>query len=800
MKLKNALLAVVLVLVLMTASACNMYNEPANSVKLNLNGGSVESTLTTYTPGQETTLPEPTREHYTFEGWYASANFEGEAVEKIPATAEGKITYWAKWTPEVYTVTLNANGGTVANSITEYTYGVGATLPSATRPGYDFDGWRDSGNATVTAISETDFGNKAYTAFWSGKSYNVKLNLKGGELANNLTKYTYGVETPLPEPTRTGYNFLGWFESENFDGNAITKINANDEAADREFWAKWEAKAAISATFGGYDEGAYVLIDPQSKYNVSDVTVSYKLLDDMASYKAIDSQLIRTTTKSNKTYIRADLVGLKAGAYSVKVTAKGNEVVKDVTVTAQDRSGYAHFDSSTSDKVYAAGVGGYKNDGTPKSNAYIIYVSEATKNSVVAPWDSNKVGIVSILTSLSSANKPVIIRVLDTIKAATWNEINYTKNSDGSLLTSQYIINQTKAKTGKELSTQTYTQEQLESMNVNTYNTSVATKLDNLTGSMKYDGSKDEFDSCWNDCVITSASNVTVEGIGINAGLFQWGMTWKKSTSIEIKNLKFDAYTEDACSFEGSKNESATSADDFDTKRIWLHNNTFNVGVNYWDVCKEQDKHDGDGSTDFKFCSYITLSYNHYVETHKTGLIGGDNKHLTANVTFHHNYYESCKSRLPLARQANMHMYNNYYHNAGTSISLRANAYAFIEYCYFDGSNNTMIDIQGNKGATGQYGVAKLFNCVMNGNGYTYNDLVNSEKTNDVKKLMIVTVTDRSKQVASSNRFCPNFDTKSDKFYYDSANKKSNVTNLITKTSDIPTLIPQLAGVLTAGK
>ena len=236
-----------------------------------------------------------------------------------------------------------------------------------------------------------------------------------------------------------------------------------------------------------------------------------------------------------------------------------------------------------------------------------------------------------------------------------------------------------------------------------------------------------------------------------------------------------------------------------ETKNIWIHNNSFLEGINYGDVCNEQDKHDGDGSTDFKGVSYVTISYNHYVETHKTGLIGGSNSHLQANITFHHNYYESCKSRLPLARQANMHMYNNYYHGTtGTSISLRAKAYAFIEYCYFDGA--VMIEIRSLTSKDEDvktYGVAKVFNCLMKGSGYSYNDMPASEmpKDNKLHEPFICVVTDRAATVANNNSFSKDFDTNSSKFYYDSTSKQSKVTNLIKDVNTIPQIIPTVAGV-----
>ena len=55
-------------------------------------------------------------------------------------------TLTVQWTAPTYTVTLHANDGTINNgNVTEYTYGVGATLPTdVTRTGYTFKGWYDT--------------------------------------------------------------------------------------------------------------------------------------------------------------------------------------------------------------------------------------------------------------------------------------------------------------------------------------------------------------------------------------------------------------------------------------------------------------------------------------------------------------------------------------------------------------------------------------------------------------------------------------------------------------------------------
>ena len=155
-----------------------------------------------------------------------------------------------QWTAPTYTVTLNAGDGTInSGDVTSYTYGVGATLPTAgdmTYTGHTFKGWYDNENLTgspVTAISDTETGNKEYWAKWEANTYTVTLNAGGGTINNgNVTGYTYGVGATLPtagDMTYTGHTFKGWYDNENLTGSPVTAIG-NTETGNKEYWAKWE--------------------------------------------------------------------------------------------------------------------------------------------------------------------------------------------------------------------------------------------------------------------------------------------------------------------------------------------------------------------------------------------------------------------------------------------------------------------------------------------------------------------------------------------------------------------------------
>ncbi len=120
-----------------------------------------------------------------------------------------------QWTAPTYTVTLNAGDGTInSGNVTSYTYGVGATLPTdVTRTGYTFKGWYYNENLTgspVTAIGDTETGNKEYWAKWEINQYTITFDTAGGSVVTPITQ-NYGTAITAPAaPTKTGYTFVGW--------------------------------------------------------------------------------------------------------------------------------------------------------------------------------------------------------------------------------------------------------------------------------------------------------------------------------------------------------------------------------------------------------------------------------------------------------------------------------------------------------------------------------------------------------------------------------------------------------------
>ena len=171
-----------------------------------------------------------------------------------------------------------------------------------------------------------------------------------------------------------------------------------------------ESTSSVSVTASaGYAEGAYAewkAVSGASGYNV------------YADGKKIDSMLIRQYSSC----FRADALGLKAGSHTLKIipvingkedTSKSAEA--KVNTIAHDRSGFGFVNGTSS--------GAYNDDGSLKSNATVIYVTNATKDSVTVSLPDKKgntttvTGVQNILTNLKSNSKagPVCIRFIGNI-------------------------------------------------------------------------------------------------------------------------------------------------------------------------------------------------------------------------------------------------------------------------------------------------------------------------------------------------------------------------------------------------
>ena len=231
----------------------------------------------------------------------------------VPADVT-KLT--VQWTAPTYTVTLNAGDGTInSGNVTEYTYGVGATLPTdVTRTGYTFKGWYDNEGLTgdpVTAIGSTETGNKEYWAKWEINQYAITYDLDCGTADDNPTGYTVETETfTLKNPTRPGYTFTGW-SGTGLDGeNNMTVTIPTGSTGNRAYTAHWRYNGSGSGGSSSYP------ITVPSKTENGTVTVSPK--------NASAGSTVTITVKPDSGYVLETISVTDKNDNDLKLTDKGN--------------------------------------------------------------------------------------------------------------------------------------------------------------------------------------------------------------------------------------------------------------------------------------------------------------------------------------------------------------------------------------------------------------------------------------------------------------------------------------------
>ena len=294
-------------------------------VTLDLNGGklggSSEAIQIIVKNGSKFTAPasggltRPDGDAGSFFMWLDGNGKSYEPGDSVPADVT-ELT--VQWTAPTYAVTLNTNGGTInSGNVTGYTYGVGATLPIAddmTYTGHTFKGWYDNESLTgspVTAIGDTETGNKEYWAKWEINQYTITYDLAGGTVEGNPDTYTIktGAFT-LKNPTKSGYTFTGW-SGTGLDGeNNMTVTIPKGSTGERRYTAHWRYNGGSSGGSSSYP------ITVPSKTENGTVTVSPK--------NASAGSTVTITVKPDSGYVLETISVTDKNGNDLKLTDKGN--------------------------------------------------------------------------------------------------------------------------------------------------------------------------------------------------------------------------------------------------------------------------------------------------------------------------------------------------------------------------------------------------------------------------------------------------------------------------------------------
>ena len=354
---------------------------------LELNGKNLVLTIPNVQKDWVVTVVCKTASSKTSRGLYASANVGETTGFGTPSTSlmtcTGTVT-------EAGNVTLTTtDGGLLIYSIS--VKDPNSIVPDPVDP--------DESNKVNNAVSRDTYKNQMFVTTNSGsvKYYNTE----------DLSKVTFEGDKTIIVPAKSG--------AENDEFNATVKELSFAKAAERGESGEVTEKGITITESKGWQESAYAkwtLLSDAKSYNV------YVKGGQYADYTKVDQQLVR----NYGSYGRVDVVGLKAGNYSLKVVAvdaNGAEtsaygVADNLKVVNYDRQGFAH-------KGISDGVGAYNNDGTLKAGAKVLYVTKNTFTTIKASLNGEEytgIGDILLAKQKGKDNTPLAVRVIGEIKTA----------------------------------------------------------------------------------------------------------------------------------------------------------------------------------------------------------------------------------------------------------------------------------------------------------------------------------------------------------------------------------------------
>ena len=355
------------------------------------------------------------------------------------------------------------------------------------------------------------------------------------------------------------------------------------------------AKRVEQGENGGVENPAGVVKITEAKAWLESAYLKWAPFEGASSYnvyvdgKKIDAQLIRQYAS----YIRADVLGLKAGSYSVKVVpvdAAGKEMagantVSNLVVKNYNREGFAHFNFE--------GIGAYNNDGTLKSDAKVLYITANTAKTVsteVITGAKNKKETVKGLQAIIDAYQkgydttPIAFRIIGKVSLADLDRIS--SSAEGL---------QIKGKTGY------------------------------------------------------STMNMTFEGVGDDATIYGFGFLVRSAKSVEFRNFAIMRCLDDAMSldtensniwihhldlFYGRKGSAADQAKGDGTVDIKGNSKYVTVAYNhFWDNGKSS------------MCGMKSETGENWITYHHNWFDHSDSRHArvrTMTVHMYNNYYQHC--------------------------------------------------------------------------------------------------------------------------------------------------------------
>ncbi len=353
---------------------------PQYHISFNTNGGSPVGDIAVRLGHTATAPANPTRDGFAFDGWYSDAGLTTPFDFAVPVT--GDVGLFAKWTAVAassFLVSFNTNGGSVVADQSVATNGVAVRPANPTKVGYMFVDWySDAGLTTVYDFTTPVTGALTVYAKWVANNRTVTFDSNGGSPIPAQT-VAYGGKAVQPaNPTKSGYNFAGWFSNVTL----TTLYNFNTVVTDNiTLHAKWNAVSYSSGGGGGGGGGSYTHVATPTKYTY---TIRYHDVDGhslaadekgsayLGGYLSVDALAINgyTPDASSKSITINSLSNVITFIYTKNHPAAAS------AETQNPESGVAETETATpSEGTPEAGGAAYGSDPVVAAPTYdVVYV------------------------------------------------------------------------------------------------------------------------------------------------------------------------------------------------------------------------------------------------------------------------------------------------------------------------------------------------------------------------------------------------------------------------------------------
>ena len=293
--------------------------------------------------GQVCALPEaPTKEHYTFAGWYP---YNIGALQPYdftqPITAD--VTVEAHYTADTYTVSFDTAGGSVLPAIPDQSvaYNEKATDPNVTpvKVGYEFQYWSEDGSTEFDFVNTAIISNTTLTAIYDAIDYTITY-MYGESALSGLTPATYTIQDAVTLPSEVDLGVVGVaFEAwTNAEGQVVASWAAGAKNGNQTFYAQVSAVTPPTK----YEPGEEGITPPAGK---TAAQFAEEINENKAAYIDAPSTTDVANTANYLALFHA-VADTEAGTVSIELTTGAYEI-EQIAANATATAIASNFAAST---------------------------------------------------------------------------------------------------------------------------------------------------------------------------------------------------------------------------------------------------------------------------------------------------------------------------------------------------------------------------------------------------------------------------------------------------------------------